>query len=606
MYMLRLRRREVVVSSTLLWQKLLRDREANAPWQKLRRNLLLLLQLLILAALVLALARPFFPIPSIISGSTVVLLDGSASMQATDVTPSRFEAAKTEVAGLINDLGGDNQMTLIHVGHTPTVLASATNDKTVLRRALETAQPTTATPNWEAALALAAGAAQGFRDGRVVIVSDGGLPGDLPPLPTVPIYLPIGESGENLAISALATRATASGPQLFASVTNEGVLDQEALFSLSLEGTLYDSRRITVPAGSSANLTWDLPEETAVIEAHLSGHENDNLPLDDVTYAVHEGGVTNRTLLVTEGNLFLEQVFSVLPGVEAFKASPDSDLTQEEFDLFVFDGVPLPDPLPQADMLIINPPAGDSAADLLNVTGTFSNTVAIRLADSPLLQFVDWRDVHVRQAKTVDAPWAQSLVEAESGPLILTGEQNGQRIAVFTFDLRDSDLPLQIAFPVLMANITSWLSPGRAFDAPTGLRPGDPVPVSPAAATTAVFVEKPDGTRWTAEVGEEAIIFPETNQLGLYHVSLEDAEGTQPAGSFAVNLFSPIESVIAPAASLDIGQVAIETESTGDVGQREIWFWLLAVGLVILVVEWWVYHRGTRLPKFNFYKRSQT
>ena len=588
------------MSSTLLWQKLLRDREANAPWQKLRRNLLLLLQLLILAALVLALARPFFPVSSVISGSTVVLLDGSASMQATDVAPSRFEAAKVEVAGLINDLGGDNQMTLIHVGHTPTVLASATNDKTVLRRALETAQPTTATPNWEAALALAAGAAQGFRDGRVVIVSDGGLPGDLPPLPTAPIYLPIGESSENLAISALATRATESGPQLFASVANQGNLDQEALFSLSLEGTLYDSRRITVPAGSTANLTWDLPEETAVIEAHLSEHENDNLALDDVAYAVHEGGVTNRTLLVTEGNLFLEQVFSVLPGVEAFKASPDSDLTQEDFDLYVFDGVALPNPLPQADMLIINPPAASTSDDFLNVTGIFSDTVAIRLADSPLLQFVEWREVHVRQAKNVEAPWAQTLVEAEGGPLILTGEQNGQRVGVFTFDLRDSDLPLQIAFPILMANITSWLSPGRAFDAPTGLRPGDPVPVSPAAATTAVLVEKPDGTVWTVDVGEEAVIFPETDQLGLYHVSLRDDEGTRAAGSFAVNLFSTAESMIVPAESLNIGQVTVQTESEADVGQRELWLWLLAMGLVILAVEWWVYHRGTRLPKFNF------
>ena len=586
----------------MLWQKLLRDREANAPWQKLRRNLLLLLQLLILAALVLALARPFFPIPSVISGSTVVLLDGSASMQASDAAPHRFESAKAEVNGLINDLGGSNQMTLIHVGHTPTVLASATNDKTVLRRALADAQPTTATPNWEAALALAAGAAQGFRDGRVVIVSDGGLPDDLPPLPTAPVYLPIGESGENLAISALATRGTETGPQLFASVANQGLLDQDALFSLTLDGTLYDSRRVSVPAGSTANLTWDLHDGTSAIEARLSDHENDYLPLDDVAYAVHEGGVTNRALLVTEGNLFLEQVFSVLPGVEAFKASPDSDLTQEDFDLYVFDGVPLPDPLPQADMLIINPPAGDAANNLLNVTGLFSDTVAIRLADSPLLQFVDWRDVHVRQAKNIDAPWAQTLVEAAGGPLILTGEQNGQRIGVFTFDLRDSDLPLQIAFPVLMANITSWLSPGRAFDAPVGLQPGDLVPISPAAATTAVLVEKPDGTMWTTEVGENAIIFPETDQLGLYHVSLRDDEGTRSAGSFAVNLFSPMESAIAPAVSLNIGQVTVEVEAEGDVGQRELWPWLLAVGLVVLAVEWWVYHRGTKLPKFNLRK----
>ncbi len=592
----------------MLWQKLLRDREANAPWQKLRRNLLLFLQLLILLALVLALARPFFPISSVISGSTVVLLDGSASMQAIDTVPNRFEQVKVEVNGLINDLGGDNQMTLIHVGHTPTVLAAATNDKTVLRRALAEAQPTTATPNWDAALALAAGAAQGFRDGRVVIVSDGGLPADLPPLPTAPVYLPVGESRENLAISALATRGTESGPQLFASVVNHGVMDQEALLSLRLDGTLYDSRRINIPAGSTANLTWDLPDGTATIEAHLSEHENDHLPLDDVAFAVHEGGVTNRALLVTEGNLFLEQVFSVLPGIDAFKASPESDLTQEEFDLYIFDGVPLPEALPAADMLVINPPAGEVAAsradELLNVTGIFSNTVAIRLADSPLLQFVDWRDVHVREAKQIDAPWAQTLVEAEGGPLILTGERNGQRIAILTFDLRDSDLPLQIAFPVLMANITSWLSPGKIFDSTSGLRPGDPVSITPASATTAVLVEKPDGSVWTTDVGEDAVIFPETHQLGLYHVSLRDNEGTQAAGSFAVNLFSPVESMIAPAETLHIGQISAETEAEGAVGQFEFWPWLLAIGFFVLAVEWWVYHRGLRLPKLEIWKKS--
>ncbi|MEM9775859.1 MAG: BatA domain-containing protein, partial [Chloroflexota bacterium] len=80
MYMLRLRRQEVVVSSTMLWQKLTRDREANALWQKLRRNLLMFLQLLILGLLVFALARPYLRIPSVVNRSVVVLLDGSPSM----------------------------------------------------------------------------------------------------------------------------------------------------------------------------------------------------------------------------------------------------------------------------------------------------------------------------------------------------------------------------------------------------------------------------------------------------------------------------------------------------------------------------------------------
>ena len=64
LYMLRLRRQEIEVSSIMLWQQLLQDTEANTPWQRLRRNLLLLLQLLILAALVFALARPFITVPA--------------------------------------------------------------------------------------------------------------------------------------------------------------------------------------------------------------------------------------------------------------------------------------------------------------------------------------------------------------------------------------------------------------------------------------------------------------------------------------------------------------------------------------------------------------
>ena len=395
------------------------------------------------------------------------------------------------------------------------------------------------------------------------------------------------------------TQETESGIQLFASVQNEGVIDRETLLSIDLGDTLFDSRRLTVPAGSTVNATWNLPAGTATIEARLSEHEGDFLPLDDVAWAVHEGGVSNRTLMVTEGNLFLEQVFTVLPGIEAFKVPPGSDLLAAEdfdYDLVIFDGVALPDPPPAADMLIINPQAGGEGG-LFSVNGTFSNTITTQLEESSLLQFVAWNEVDVRQAQRVSAPWAQTLVQAEGGPLVQIGEQNGRRIAILTFDLRDSDLPLQIAFPILMANITGWLSPGRAFDAPTGLQPGDPVAVVPGASSTAVLVEKPDGSRWSAEVGEEDLFFTETDAPGLYTVLLRDAAADRAAGSFAVNLFSAAESAIRPADDLPIGQTVVDTEEEGNVGQRELWPWLLAIAVIILIVEWWVHHRGTRWPK---------
>src|SRR5512145_1819666 len=115
LYMLKLRRKQVQVSSTFLWVQLLRDQQANAPWQKLKRNLLLILQLLILASLVIAFARPAIPVPAVASGSVIVLLDASASMNATDVSPSRFEEARKSIDALINGLSGGSSMTLILV-----------------------------------------------------------------------------------------------------------------------------------------------------------------------------------------------------------------------------------------------------------------------------------------------------------------------------------------------------------------------------------------------------------------------------------------------------------------------------------------------------------
>ena len=607
LYMLRLRRQEMMVSSTMLWQKLLRDREANAPWQKLRRNLLLILQLIILGLLVFALARPFLPVPRVISGSVVVLLDGSASMLATDVEPTRFDQASSEVAALIDNLSGTDQMTLILVGSTPTVLASATGDRTVLRAALAEAVATPSGANWPAAFALANGAAQGFRDARVIVVSDGGLPAGLPPLPGDSAFIPIGESAENLAVTALATRNTADGPQLFAQVVNHGLVDQEALLSIRLDGTLFDSQRVLVPAGDNANLTWHIPDDTATIGADLTELSADFLAIDNSAWAVHEGGISNRALLISEGNLFLEQLYGVLPGIEAFRGDPETPLTGEgtdPFDLYVFDGVPLPETLPAGDLLVINPQPTTVAAPLLQIGAIFSDTNVTQLVNSPLLNFVDWSGVQILQARDVEAPWAQTLVGATGGPLVLTGERGGYRIAVITFDLRQSDLPLRIAFPILMANITNWLSPGRAFDAPNGLQVGAPVNILPGASTSAVLVVRPDGTSWRTDVTGDNILYTETTAPGLYQVLLQDATGEQPAGQFAVNLFAPEESRIELATTILLGQTEVSAPTDEDVGQRELWSWLVGIAFLVLLVEWWVHHRGTRRPTFRWLRRQ--
>ncbi|MBI4314349.1 MAG: VWA domain-containing protein, partial [Chloroflexi bacterium] len=260
LYMLKLRRREMEVSSTLLWQMVLRDREANSPWQKLRRNLLLFLQLLLLALLVLALARPFLPVAVVASGQITVLLDASASMSATDLSPSRFEAAQAVARRLARDLPGDGLMTLILVGPQPRVLASASADKGELTAAIDSARPSVGSANWEAAFALASGANGSVAHSTTVIVSDGGLPAHTPPLTGEVRYVPVGEQAANLGISALSLRPAPGGPQLFAGVANYGEAGAQTILTITLDGQLFNAQQLTVAAGQTAGVVLDLYE----------------------------------------------------------------------------------------------------------------------------------------------------------------------------------------------------------------------------------------------------------------------------------------------------------------------------------------------------------
>ena len=269
LYMLRMRRKEQQVPSILLWSMLLRDRRANTPWQRLRRNLLLLLQLLILTSLVLAMARPALPVATVPGNSLIVLLDASASMQAVDVKPSRFEHARQAVEELIANLAPGTSMSLVLVGDEPQVLAAATMDKAQLRASLALARPGVGPVDWTSALALAAGAAAQASDGAtVVIVSDGGLDAtSLPSLPAQIRYLPVGESDDNLAISAMALQQTARSAELFLQVHNYAAEERQAVLTLNIDGSLIQAERITLAGDESLDAVAVLVgPETAAIE----------------------------------------------------------------------------------------------------------------------------------------------------------------------------------------------------------------------------------------------------------------------------------------------------------------------------------------------------
>ncbi len=579
LYLLRLQRREQTVSSTLLWRQATMDREANTLWQRLRRSLLLILQLITLAFLVFALVRPYVNVPGAVSGRSIVLLDASASMQATDVAPSRFEAARARVRDLINGLGVNDQMTLILVDGAPRALSALTSDKSQLLDALDSARPSLDAANWSAAIALAVATGAGDEDTTTLVLSDGAHADDLGLLPGKARFIPIGNSGDNVAISALTLRRTLRGLSAFVRVTNSGSQDDRVLVSLRADGALVDARVLNVPAGAFAEWTiGNINPNAVAVDARIDEAQRNFLAVDDAAYAVNTANTTRHALLLTRGNRFLEQALASLPGLRVTRAAtmpPDA----QTYDLYVLDNMTVTLPA-RANALLIG------AQSVFTTSGVFSNTDYVRTEAHPIARNVDWRGVNVLDAQRVNAPgWLRPVIESQGGPLVLAGESakdDLQRAVLITFDLRRSDLPLQIAFPILIANSVEWLAPAQGLNVPLNVKPGEVVPI-------------PENTRVTLPSGEEVVAgrrgFAQTDRLGIYTFDAGQAQG-----AFAVNFSNVSESRIAPNPNLQVGSAnananaeQVESRATS---QREFWHWLAGIALVLLLAEWWVYQRG--------------
>jgi Ca-activated chloride channel family protein len=175
LYLLKVRRREVRVPAKFLFPAITTDVRANALFQKLRPNLLLFLQLLAALLLLTALARPMIQAKGL-PGQSVIVVDTSASMQATDVAPSRLEAAKNRLRRFVQELNPGEQLAIIEAGAQVRVLASLTSDKQKLLNAISQIQPTDTAGNLDEALRLAAALVGKSDESRIVLLSDGAFP----------------------------------------------------------------------------------------------------------------------------------------------------------------------------------------------------------------------------------------------------------------------------------------------------------------------------------------------------------------------------------------------------------------------------------------------
>lgn len=587
LYFLRLRRRRVRVASLMLWHAARRSEQLASPFQRFRRHLLLWLQLLILALLVLAFARPYVTTEAQQARSVVLLLDTSASMGATDVAPTRFEHARAEAQAILDGLGPSDEAMIVVAGRSTEVLAPFTRDKGALRVALGRARATEAAGSLEEGLRMALSLGRTRAGVEVVVLSDGG-PDDLGTVPGAGAdvrYVPVGTEARNAGLLALDLRRSPADDhtrQLFLTVGAFGG-SGPATVEVTLDGEAVGRRTETVGPDAPVAMVFDLPSGAeGVVEARLT-FPGDRLPADDRAFALATHEAAHDVLLVG-GDALLTRILARDPRIDARRVAAHA-VTAEMIgaaDAVLFAGA-VPDvPLDGIDHAVFGPQHGgpvDFGAEVKapRVVGWQRN--------HPLLRYTQWDRLVIGASRRVtDAAGLVPVVEGDGGPLVLAGERAGGRVVQLAFDPLASDLPLRVAWPVFVMNTVGWLTEGDDEALRSGARAGDAVVRRVPSSIDAVSVQGPGAA--VARVDDGLLRVTGLDAVGVYTL-----DGGSWRDRVAVNLGSPEESAIAPRARLVLGDAEAPLQAGLARGRLELWRPLLWLALLVLLVEWAVYHR---------------
>ncbi len=589
-YLLKRRRAMVRVPSTVLWRRYLAETQASAPFQKLRRNWLLLLQILLLVFAVLALLRPFFAGRQAPSQLRVLILDASASMQSTDVNPSRFEAARAQARKWVDGLKPGQLMVILQAGPRVEVRQSATSDKALLRGALDACKVTDGPARMVDALKMAESLVRDIPDAEIHLFSDGAL-GDLEEfanhnLPLV--FHKVGVRRNNIALASLDVRANPENPNqraIFSSLANLTTAAIDTTVELQFEGQVVDVRSVRLAAGESAPLLFlvNQPRDGVFTVRHTA---KDDLPADNQASVVSQLPRPIHVLLVTRGDQFLERALRSGGPVELTVAG-EVPAAGGAWDFVVLDDVP-PARWPEANLLAIRV----APTNWFETTGTVRAPPIIDWKTThPLLRFVSFDGVAVTEATGIKPPaWGTVLAESPQSPMLVAGELGRQRVVWIGFDLLSSTWPLRVSFPIFVANAVDWLNPATARAERLNIRAGDPLRFELPVGVASVEVRPPAGSWQSVPVdpGAHEVVFGATDHQGIYEMRWRTN-----TTSFAVRALDPRESDSAPHEEVAVGPFGGTPATTMRSANLEIWRWFAGVALAILMAEWWYYHRRT-------------
>ncbi len=590
LYFLKVRRQQRRVSSVLLWTPVLRDQQASALFQRLQLDPLLLLQILALVLLAVALARPTVTLQGKGTDRLILVLDVSASMKARDVAPDRFSEAQRRAVQLIDEAGRGAEIMVIEAAAHPVIRLPFTRELDRARRAVYALEARDLPNHLSEAIRTALTLVPPFdRRVRIHVLTDGAFdPAQVREFPDPRVrWVSVGTGTRNVGITQFALRKSYYGiydHQAFLSLTNFS--DERLRFPLivTIDGKVVSEQTISLDPQVKRNVIVPFTHQGGGrlrVEARIQ----DDLEADNLVYGVMPAPRKLKLLLVSPGNLFLEKALKADPQVILETKAPGEYAGgMAGYDVVVLDSVS-PPKVGLGRFIFVNAVPGDVPIEPL---GMMEQPVILDWDRAhPIMRFVDLSKVGVEEALRVRPLAAgRTLLESVGGPLIYLLEEP-QRKAVFVgFDLFKTDLPLRVAFPLILSNSVRWLHPVGLEGSDLMVRAGDPFLLTVEHGVEEATVRDPEGGTRKALITRGALSFTQTDRVGVYSLVTGPREV-----AFAVNLLQAGESNIRPQ---PLPTAPPPTEGSGTdlyTYQRELWRPLLAFVILTLLLEGCLYWR---------------
>ena len=597
-YFLKLRRQRLEIPSLLLWQQVLEDSRVNSPFQKFKKNILLLIQLLILCLLVLAAMDPF-TIGSSSGAKLPVLVDCSASMGAVNKNgQSRMELVKEKLKELIENKREEQEFSIIAFSNTARRVCSFTSNRQILLESVKKLKVEDVEGNFEDALRLTQAMTKSSQFGEVLLYSDG----NLADVPTFDLSFKLNyqkiknERLSNIGITKMsAVRSGESSWVVFIQINMNEFFKGGAELQIFQNDEKIGSDKIFSGDKLSQRLSFRVDgSKSSVITAKLIPENSDSLDVDNEAYLSLK---LARPLFVyiNDSMDLVKNIVANISGVRL--VPPTSDIVdlvitdkKEDFEI-------------DAKTMMSFKVIPDDLKPFLTTESTQSKIIDWDRTDL-ILQHTSLDDVLLMETVKfkndskpleIEKKAYEILSYGEKAPVILKKNLGNKTDYYLFFHYHASTLPYKIAFPIMITNTVNKALADAGLSEKSGNKTGT-FPETFLKPETEYSVISPGGKTEKTKSNERGLI---SGIAALKSGAYEIIEGKEAVTTVGISLLSPLETSLEKLNSVKFNEISVKVNEEEAQTDKSLWGLITFIAFLFLIIEWWYYQKkpGTLIKR---------